>query len=161
MLTEILTAGDDLIPSPHHTLWRWKVPEVSMNTKLPVSADELWKLVGGFNAFPDWHPGIEKSDLDDGGQRRTMSLVGGGTIVETLVNHDDGSKTYSYEIKDSPLPVANYVSTIKVNADGEKSSSIEWSSNFEASGASENEAVKAIQDVYQAGFDNLRKMFGA
>lgn len=133
---------------------------VSMSTQLSVSADELWKMIGGFNALPDWHPAVEKSELAEGGRQRTLHLAGGGTIVETLVNHDDGSKTYTYEIKDSPLPVANYVSTINVSPSGEKSSTVEWSSNFEPSGAPESEAVRAIQGIYQAGLDNLKKMYG-
>ena len=37
---------------------------------------------------------------------------------------------------------------------------IEWSSEFKPSGAPESEAVQAIQGIYQAGFDSLRKMFG-
>jgi hypothetical protein len=32
--------------------------------------------------------------------------------------------------------------------------------HVEPSGASEPEAVKVIQGIYEAGFDNLRKMFG-
>jgi len=136
------------------------VAKVSMSTQLSVPADELWKMIGGFNALPDWHPGVEKSELADGGRQRTLQLAGGGTIVETLVSQDDGSKTYTYEIKDSPLPVANYVSTINVSPSGEKTSTVEWSSNFEASGAPESEAVKAIQDMYQTGLDNLKKMYG-
>ena len=45
------------------------------------------------------------------------------------------------------------------NQDG-KSCTVEWSSAFEPSGASEPEAVKVIRGIYEAGFDNLRKMFG-
>ncbi len=34
-------------------------------------------------------------------------------------------------------------------------------SEFEpASGANENDATAAIQNMYKAGFENLRKMFG-
>jgi len=131
-----------------------------MNTQLPVPADEVWKIVGGFNALPDWHPGVQKSELEDGGRQRTLRLAGGAIMVETLVKHDDGSRTYTYEMKDSPLPVANYVATIRVSPSGEQGCTIEWSSSFEAAGAPEHEVVKLVQDIYQAGFDNLKKMFG-
>jgi hypothetical protein len=61
-----------------------------------------------------------------------------------------------------PLPVARYRSTLHVSekADG-RGCTVEWSSDFEPSGASESDAVKAIRGVYEAGFDNLRKMFGS
>lgn len=133
--------------------------KVSMSTDLNASADQVWKLIGGFNALPDWHPSVETSELTEEGQTRTLSLAGGGKIVEKLEKVDDGARTYTYSIVDSPLPVTNYSATIKVSGEGDNST-IEWSSDFEAAGASTDEAMKAIQDIYKAGFDNLQKMFG-
>ena len=133
--------------------------KVSMSTGLNASADQVWQMIGRFNALPDWHPGVEKSELTEAGQTRTLSLVGGGKIIEKLETIDDNARTYSYSIVDSPLPVANYTATIKVTGQGENST-IEWSSEFDPSGASPEDAMKAIQNVYQAGFDNLRQMFG-
>ena len=37
--------------------------KIDMKTDLNVAPDEVWKLIGGFNALPDWHPAIEKSEL--------------------------------------------------------------------------------------------------
>jgi len=130
-----------------------------MSTDLNVSADQVWKLIGGFNSLPDWHPAIEKSELTEEGQTRTLSLAGGGTIVEKLEKVDDGARIYSYSIIDSPLPVANYSATIKVSGEGDNST-IAWSSEFDAVGASDKDAMNAIQDIYNAGFDNLKKIFG-
>ena len=132
--------------------------KVSMNTKLNVSADEAWRLIGGFNTLPDWHPAVEKSELTEEGQTRTLSLAGGGTMVEKLEKMDDGSRTYTYSIVDSPLPVANYHATIKVSGEGDDCT-IEWTGEFDPVGA-EDEAVDAIRGIYQAGLDNLNKMFG-
>lgn len=133
--------------------------KVSMSTGLNASADQVWQMIGRFNALPDWHPSVEKSELTEAGQTRTLSLVGGGRIVEKLETIDDNARTYTYSIVDSPLPVSNYTATIKVTGEGENST-IEWSSEFDPAGASPEDAMKAIQGVYQAGFDNLRKMFG-
>jgi len=133
--------------------------KVSMSTNLNVSADQVWKLIGGFNALPDWHPAVENSELTQEGQTRTLSLAGGGTLVEKLEKVDDGARTYTYSIVDGLLPVANYTATIKVSGEGDNST-IEWSSEFEPAGAPEQDAMKAIEGIYQAGFDNLKKMFG-
>lgn len=132
---------------------------ISMSTKLSVPASQVWDLVGGWNALADWHPSIEKSELESGDQVRRLHLAGGGEIVETLTHHDDNARTYSYEINTSPLPVANYKATITVREE-EDGAQVEWSSNFQPSGASEGDAVATIQGIYQAGFDNLRKMLG-
>ena len=132
--------------------------KVNMATPLDVSADQAWKLIGGFNALPDWHPGVEKSELEDGGKVRRLSLMGGGEIVERLERASDDERVYSYTIESGPLPVQGYRSTIRVKEEGGKAT-VEWSSEFTPSGASEQDAVAAIQGVYQAGLDNLRKMF--
>ena len=134
--------------------------KVNMKTGLNVAPDEVWKLIGGFNTLPDWHPAIEKSELEEEGSMRRLSLAGGGTIVEKLVKLDDKERVYSYSIIDSPLPVKNYEATIRVKDDGAGNTTLEWSSEFEAEGAAEDEAMDVIAGIYQAGFDNLKKMFG-
>ena len=134
--------------------------KVDMKIDLNVAADEVWKLIGGFNTLPDWHPAIEKSELEEEGSMRRLSLAGGGTIVEKLERLDDSERVYTYSIVDSPLPVANYSATICVKDNAEGKTTVEWSSEFEAKGAGENEAMDIIADIYQAGFDNLKKMFG-
>ena len=135
--------------------------EVSMKTHLNAAADQVWKIVGQFNGLPAWHPMVVKSTLDDGGQRRTLSLPDGSKIVEDLREADDGSHTMTYAIVDSPLPVKDYVSTIRVipSQDG-VGCTVEWSSTFDPTG-DENAAVTAVHQVYQAGLDNLTKMFGS
>ena len=134
--------------------------KVDMKTNLDVTADEVWKLIGGFNTLPDWHPAIEKSELEEEGSMRRLSLVGGGTIMEKLEKLDENERVYSYSIIDSPLPVSNYNATIRVKDEGEGKTTVEWSSEFEAKGAAENEAMDVIAGIYQSGFDNLKKMFG-
>ncbi len=136
--------------------------KVTVSTELDVPADELWRLVGQFNGLPDWHPAVEKSELEEEGQIRKLSLAGGGTIVERLERIDDNERVYTYTIEQGPLPVANYVSTIRVRQEPDgKRSVVEWSGEFQAAGASETDAMKVIQDVYQAGIDNLKKLYGS
>lgn len=134
--------------------------EVALKTHLNATAEQVWQIVGQFNGLPAWHPMIATSTLDDGGQRRTLSLPDGSKVVEDLHDSDDGIHTMTYAIVDSPLPVKDYVSTIRVipSQDG-VGCTVEWSSSFDPTGE-ENAAVTAIQQIYQAGLDNLTKMFG-
>jgi hypothetical protein len=125
-----------------------------------MSADEVWKLVGQFNALPDWHPAITSSKLEDGGKIRRLSLFGGGEIVERLEQIEPGDRLYRYSIVSGPLPVANYTATLRVKEGPDSKAVLEWSSEFDPSGASESDATAAVQDIYKMGFDNLRKMFG-
>lgn len=136
--------------------------KVSMTTRIPVGAERLWQLVGQFNGLPDWHPGVEKSELEQGGTVRRLTLFGGGTIVERLERIDDSDYVYRYSIVESPLPVADYVAEVRVRRHEEGGGcTVEWSSEFRPRGTSAKEAVEVVQGIYQAGFDHLKRIFGA
>ena len=136
--------------------------KLSLTTHIPISAEKLWDIIGHFNALPDWHPAVESSELEEGGKVRRLALAGGGTIVERLERIDDSERLYRYSIVESPWPVANYVAELHVRPDDDGTGcTAEWSSNFDPKGVSTNDATQFIQGIYQAGFDNLRKLFGA
>ena len=137
--------------------------KVNLSATLPVSGHTVWDVIGGFNALARWHPAVAKSEeaKEGGATVRRLTLHGGGSVVERLESRDDKTRTYTYSIVQGPLPVAGYQARLHVeeSPDG-KSCTVEWSSEFEPSGASEPEAVKVIRGIYEAGFENLRKMFG-
>lgn len=135
--------------------------KVSMSLNLPVPIDQAWRLIGGFNALPDWHPAVEKSQLEDGGRLRRLQIAGGATLVERLDTFSENDHCYTYTIEQGPLPVAQYKATIRLRQDpGRPGCVVDWSSEFAPSGAPEGDAVAAIRNIYQAGFDNLKRMFG-
>lgn len=134
--------------------------KVSHQSQLPASAEEVWKMIGSFNGLPQWHPGVESSTLEHDGRVRRLKLLGGGEIVEQLEKHDDESFTYSYGIVNSPLPVANYHSTIRIVDDGEGSCKVEWSGEFDPTIEAVKKAEEAVLGIYTSGLDNLKKMLG-
>jgi hypothetical protein len=115
-----------------------------------ASPDALWKKIGGFCGIGDWHPAVEKCVLSADGKQRTLSLKGGGTLVEGLESVDDANHTYTYTILSGPLPVANYHSTISVSPDP-KGSSLKWIGKYDAKGASDADAKKVIDGIYEGG----------
>ena len=131
--------------------------DVSKETEVNAAPDKVWSTVGDFCAIADWHPAVascEESDAD-GATRRTLSLEGGGEIVEELVSRDDDAMTYTYRIIESPLPVANYESTIAVTGEGD-TSTLSWEGTFDAAeGASEEDATGAITGIYDAGLASI------
>ncbi len=131
--------------------------KVSASTKLGVPASQVWDLIGGFNALPDWHPAVERSELEEGGSKRRLHLIGGGEIVEELKAMDDSGRSYSYSILSSPLPVMNYRATITVREDADGNAIVDWAGEFDASADNANDVIKGI---YDAGLENLRKMMG-
>ena len=115
-----------------------------MSTTLYVPAAAVWNMVGGFNQLARWHPAVASSEekSEKGATIRKLTLHGGGTIIEKLDGLDPKERTYTYSILESPLPVAGYKAKLHVTeAEDGRSCTVEWSSEFEASGAPENEAV--------------------
>jgi Polyketide cyclase / dehydrase and lipid transport len=131
--------------------------KVTVATKVMAPAEEVWRLVGGWNALPDWHPAVETSILEDGGHKRRVKLTDGAEIIEQLEKFDGEAKTYTYSIVASALPLTDYRSTITVQREGE-TSTIEWSTSFKPVGAPESDVVKSLREFYEAGFENLREV---
>jgi Polyketide cyclase / dehydrase and lipid transport len=119
-----------------------------------LSADALWAKVGDFCGIGKWHPAVEKCELSADGKARTLTLKGGGTIVEALAKMDAAGHSYSYSIVSGPLPVANYTSTISITADGAGSVAT-WVGKYDAKGATDADAKKAIDGVYESGLKAL------
>ena len=131
--------------------------ESSARATSTLSADAMWKKIGtDFCGIGKWHPAVEKCKLSSDKQTRTLSLKGGGTIVEKLEKLDFKNRAYTYTIVSGPLPVENYHSTIAVAADG-SGSVVTWKGNFDAKGAPDTDAQKAIQGIYDSGLASLTK----
>jgi len=128
--------------------------ESSAKAASKLSADAMWAKIGDFCGIGKWHPAIEKCELSADGKTRTLSLKGGGTIVEALMKMDAPGRSYTYAIVSGPLPVANYTSTISVAADG-AGSIVAWTGKYDAKGASDAESRKAIDGVYDLGVKAL------
>jgi hypothetical protein len=119
------------------------------------SADTVWGKVGDFCGIANWHPAVAKCELSHGKKIRTLSLKGGGTIVERLLKWDNKGKKYTYTIVSSPLPVTHYVSTISVVSKG-TGSEVAWTGKYKAKkGTGDADAQKVIDGIYKAGVDAL------
>jgi hypothetical protein len=128
--------------------------DTSAKASSKLSADAMWTKIGDFCGIAKWHPALEKCDLSADGKTRTLTLKGGGTIVEALVKWDAAGKSYTYSIVESPLPVASYTSTITVSADG-AGSALTWTGKYDAKGAPDAKAQEVIQGIYDAGLKAL------
>ncbi len=128
--------------------------ESSAKAVSKLSADALWAKIGDFCGIAKWHPAIEKCELSADGKTRTLSLKGGGTVVEALVKMDPAARSYTYSIVSGPLPVANYTSTISVAADG-AGSAVTWVGKYDAKGASDAESKRTMDGVYDSGLKAL------
>ena len=113
---------------------------VKKRTEAPGLPPEIWKIVGDFCAIKTWHPVV--ADCVE--------------TKEKLTGTEDLG--YSYEIVESPLPVKNYKSKLWLEVDDEPDRSvIYWQSDFDANGASDDDAKKTITDIFAAGVKGIKQ----
>lgn len=67
--------------------------------------------------------------------------------------------SYSYETVESPLPVKNYTAKLWVeDSDRPNRTVIHWDAEFDANGASDDDAKKKINDIFAAELKGIKKI---
>lgn len=133
---------------------------VSKTVDLPASAGEVWALVGDFNGLPRWNPGVERSDLSNGGKRRTLTLKVGGSVVEDLLHRDETARTISYSIIESGVPVSSHRATMSVVDLGPKRCTVHWRCEFEPKGVDAATVEGIFSTILDRGLSQLAERFG-
>jgi len=137
-----------------------------------IKADpaKVWAMVKDFGGLHKWLPPVASTKLETKGKDtfRTLTLKDGGEINEKLRSSDDSSMRLKYEIVGGVAPVADYVSTIKVEAGpGAGESTVTWVGRFYRTyklnppipaGQDDETAVKFVEGVYDSGLPNLKKI---
>jgi len=137
---------------------------VTVKDTINAVADEVWKTVSSFRNVEKYIPLVKSSTVEGSGvgAKRTCIIPSEsgqeGKIEEEIKSFDDDGKTFSYSITSSPMPLENYLSTVKVKDLGNGRCEIEWSSTFEPKGMPEEEVVKMINDIYVTAIDGLKKL---
>jgi len=134
---------------------------VSKKTVLNAPLDQAWSVVGDFNGLPRFVSAVAQSTVEGSGTGalRTLTLQDGGKIVERLESFDEGQTTLQYSIVSSPLPVDNYLSTMKLASLDDGRCELEWSSTFDPKGVPQAEAEGIIGGIYEMGFEGLNKLY--
>lgn len=131
---------------------------------LNAGPDEVWQRVGDFNGLDLWHPAVSGSQLLKGnnnevGAERLLTLDNGATISERLLEHSDTQRLYRYGMLDSPLPVKDYESLLRVEPASGGKALVSWQGLFVADGASDEQAVDIVEGIYAGGLDQLAQLF--
>lgn len=141
---------------------------VFVSSVIGAPADKVWERVRDFNGLPRWHPRIQDSRIENGepsdkvGCVRDFTLQNGDRIREKLLGLSDYDMFCTYSILESPMPLTDYVATLRLTpvTDGERTF-VEWSAEFECDPAAEADLVNGVgTNVFQAGFDALKRHFG-
>ncbi|WP_406835029.1 SRPBCC family protein [Streptomyces sp. AHU1] len=135
----------------------------SVSRVVPASPQQVWDLIGGFDALPDWLPYIPESTALEGGRVRRLTNPDGDAIVERLVSFDEAGRHYSYAILEAPFPVTGYLSTLRVHpvAGRDDVAEVQWSGRFTPDGVTDAEAENLFAGIYRDGLDALHQALSA
>ena len=123
---------------------------------LPRPVDEVWAVIGGFGTIADWHPDVRSAEVFEieGETHRHLQIGDAGVTLERLV--ETGPHHYTYEIVDSPLPLAEHRDTLSCVAE-EGGCHVFWSAMFEPTDPTADDIVATF---YEDGLRALREKFG-
>ncbi|WP_405741455.1 SRPBCC family protein [Streptomyces sp. NBC_01525] len=129
----------------------------SVSRTVPASPEEVWNLIGGFHALPDWLPYIPESVSEQGGGARRLTNADGEVIVEQMTAYSRQERFYSYAILRAPFPVTGYLSTLRVHAvpGRPEEAEVQWDGRFVPDGVSDEEAEALFTGIYRDGLDAL------
>ena len=124
--------------------------EAKVVDSIKADIESVWAELGNFSGVKAG-PGIESVDYEGEGVGMTRSInMSNGSVVERLDVHDGENKIFTYSIinEDSVLPFANYSATIRLSDNGDGTTGVDWTGQFEARGVEEEKAVKLASGIY-------------
>ncbi len=128
-----------------------------------ASVDAVWKILSDFSGLKKLLPVMVASCLSEGqglGATRSITTLNGDTVSETVSKFDETNKSMSYTIDSGTLPVKNYEATFVVSDIDGNTCRIDWSSEFEVNGLSEEETIELFTGLYTVCIASLRTMLG-
>ena len=136
--------------------------EIACNLDFSSSVDTVWKELADYGGIGAWAPGVASCKLVGSGVGavRHVEMPGGAVMEERLEALDDATTTLSYSIIGGPLPVENYLATIKVSANG-SGSRVDWGATFDApDGVPADAIASGVEGAYKGMLAALKAHLG-
>ncbi|HET7631613.1 MAG TPA: SRPBCC family protein [Gemmatimonadaceae bacterium] len=132
---------------------------VEKTVMVAASPAELWAFVGQWDGIANIAPVVKDVRIEGRGVGATRAFeANGARFVEKLEALEDG-KSYTYTFVETPLPVEDYHGTIAVADAGGGMSSFTWTGTFKARGVPDEDARKALSDIFSGGVAEVQKQF--
>lgn len=138
---------------------------VVRSTVIDAPIERVWAVLRDFNSHDRWHDVVAESRIEGGeassqvGCVRNFRLKSGDHIREQLIALSDREHRSTYCIVEASVPLQRYVATVTLRrvTDGDRTF-WHWASTFATPPGRERELEEMVaRDVYEAGFENLRR----
>lgn len=137
--------------------------KVKVSERIEADAEAVWALLRDFGGIDRIAAGIESCTVEGEGvgALRTLRMPGGAEIRERLEALDEAAKTLRYSIVGaSPLPVDDYLATIRVTEEG-SACVVEWEGSFEPRDVPLEKVAPLVEGIYRGGIRGVREVLGA
>ena len=140
---------------------------VLVSSVIDAPVGRAWEAVRRFDAVAELLPFVESSPIEEDreptavGAVRVVTQTDGAVFREVLVAHSDADCFYSYTFVDSPIPVRDHRTTLRLRpiTDGDRTLG-EWSSRFVIAPDREAELVELMEKNFLAGMRALGSRLG-
>jgi len=137
---------------------------IYVSSVIDAPIDDVWAIARDFAGH--WHSSvINNSSIEDGlpsdrvGCVRAFELSDGGKLRELLVGLSDERREFSYRILDSPLPVEDYVASVRFSPVTTTGATFgEWIVDFRVPPEKEQTTVDTVRGVFENGFADIAKL---
>jgi hypothetical protein len=142
--------------------------KVIRSTILPAPVDAVWDMLRDFNGHDQWHPAIASSQIERGlpsdkvGCIRKFKLTDGSELREQLLALSDADLAYSYCLLETPIPLFNYVSHVRLIPVTDVDHTFwQWEGHFDTPADQRDAMIMIVgTDIYDAGFGAIRTAMG-
>ena len=135
---------------------------------IDAPVETVWAVLRCFDGVVKWNPGVVEASIEEGepndrvGCIRRLVLPDGGVIRETLRALDDVSRSFTYDIIESPLPVRDYLATQRfhpVTLGGQTFAT--WEVDFETDPEHAVEMAELVGvGIFENGLKGMQDYFG-
>ena len=136
---------------------------VSVTKSVKASAAKVWTMVSEWGGTHKWIPGVGPVSVEGSGVGSVRSAdldpATGfpGRISERLDSFSEQDMIFTYRvIGESPIPISDYVATMKVIEPETNRCEVTWSCTWNASGdISEADLITAFEGLYEMALSNV------
>ncbi len=131
---------------------------VSVKVVIAAKGQDVWKALSDFGGIAKWMPDVTQVTMvgKGVGAVRTVAYADGTQALERLESLNDDSRSLTYTILESTLPMEGYVASLTVR-DVPLGCEVEWFSTFGAKGAAESEVSQMLEAKCRQALAGLQK----
>ncbi len=135
-----------------------KQTSVTVVQKIQAPVDAVWETISAIGGVDKWSGMIKTCRVEGSGAgaKRFCTMTDGGELNENIDLVDHEKKVFQYSIPEPPMPIKDYVGTMKIKETGKNGETeVTWSATFKVEEANESEIRAMLEGAYADGITGI------